>query len=145
MQRIAGGSVSELGRVGAAAWVLDETELAVRVLREVLSRLRAPSIRGGSGGAISALAWACIDSGRWDEALAAAREANDIAAAYKMETVAASADLAAATVAAMRGDHDQVAPLLASALASVDAAEYRGFTARTGTPQASPRWPKAAT
>lgn len=31
-----------------------------------------------------------IDSGRWDEALAAAAEASDIAAAYKMETVAGS-------------------------------------------------------
>jgi DNA-binding CsgD family transcriptional regulator len=80
---------------------------------------------------LSVLEWACIDSGRWDDALAAAREANDIAAAYKMETVAGSADLAAATVLAMRGDHDRVAPLLARVLAAVDVAEYRGFAART--------------
>jgi DNA-binding CsgD family transcriptional regulator len=76
------------------------------------------------------LEWACIDSGRWDDALAAAREASDIAAAYKMETVAGSADLATATVAAMRGDHDQVAPLLARVVAVVDTSEYRGFAAR---------------
>jgi DNA-binding CsgD family transcriptional regulator len=80
---------------------------------------------------LSVLEWACIDSGRWDDALAAAREASDIAAAYKMETVAGSADLATATVAAMRGDHDQVAPLLARVLAAVDTSEYRGFAART--------------
>src|SRR4029077_21040809 len=61
---------------------------------------------------------------------AAAREANDIAAAYKMETVAGSADLATATVLAMRGDHDRVAPLLARVLTAVDVAEYRGFAAR---------------
>ena len=48
-----------------------------------------------------------------------------------METVAGSADLATATVAAMRGDHDQVAPLLARVLAAVDTSEYRGFAART--------------
>ncbi len=60
----------------------------------------------------------------------AAREASDAAAAYKMETVAATADLTTATVSAMRGDHDQVAPLLASTLATVDAADYRAFTAR---------------
>ena len=101
------------------------------MLREALGRLRAPGVRGASGAMLSVLEWACIDSGRWDDALAAAREASDIAAAYKMETVAASADLAAATVAAMRGDHDRVAPLLARVLAAVDTSEYRGFTART--------------
>ena len=120
----------DLGKVGGAAWILDETELAVRVLREALTRLRAPGVRGASGAVLSVLEWACIDSGRWDDALAAAREASDIAAAYKMETVAASADLAAATVAAMRSDHDQVAPLLDRVIAAVDTSEYRGFAAR---------------
>jgi DNA-binding CsgD family transcriptional regulator len=130
LQRIAGGSPSDLGKVGGAAWILDETELAVRVLRQALSQLRAPGVRGASGAVLSVLEWACIDSGRWDDALAAAREARDIAAAYNMETVAASADLATATVMAMRGDHDQVAPLLAQVSAAVDIAEYRGFAAR---------------
>ena len=138
LQRIADRSLSDLdtsgrpdlGKVGGAAWILDETELAVRVLREALTRLRAPGVRGASGAVLSVLEWACIDSGRWDDALAAAREASDIAAAYKMETVAASADLTAATVAAMRGDHDQVAPLLDRVIAAVDTSEYRGFAAR---------------
>jgi hypothetical protein len=75
LHRIASGSLCDLGKVGGAAWLLDETELAVRVLREALSRLRAPGVRGASGGVLWALEWACIDSGRWDEALAAAREA----------------------------------------------------------------------
>jgi len=131
LQRIAGGSLFDLGKVGGAAWILDETELAVKVLREALSRLRAPGVRGASGGVLWALEWACIDSGRWDEALAAAREASDIAAAYKMETVACSADLTTATVAAMRGDHDRVAPLLARVLAAADTSQYREFAART--------------
>jgi DNA-binding CsgD family transcriptional regulator len=131
LHRIADGSLRDRGKVGGAAWILDETELAVRVLREALSRLRAPGVRGASGAVLSVLEWACIDSGRWDDALAAAREANDIAAAYKMETVAGSADLAMATVLAMRGDHDRVAPLLARVLAAVDQSEYRGFAART--------------
>jgi DNA-binding CsgD family transcriptional regulator len=130
LHRIAGGSPGDLGKVGGAAWILDETELAVRVLREALSRLRAPGVRGASGAALSVLEWACIDSGRWDDALAAAREATDIAAAYKMETVAGSADLATATVLAMRGDHNRVAPLLARVIAVVDVAQYRGFAAR---------------
>ncbi|MER5517727.1 AAA family ATPase [Streptomyces sp. NPDC002763] len=133
LRRLTDGSHGPLfdpGTVGAAAWVLDETELAVRVLREALSRLRAPGVRGASGGVLSALEWAYVDSGRWDDALAAAREAGDIAAAYKMETVAGSADLTTAVVAALRGDHEQVAPLLARVRAAVDTSEYRGFAAR---------------
>ena len=130
LRRIAGRTLTEVGQVGAAAWLLDETELAVRLLRDAVSTQAAPGLRGRSVGALSALQWAYIDSGRWDEALAAAREAADTAAAYNMETVAASADLATACVLAMRGDHDQVRPLLASALARLDAAEYRAFTAR---------------
>ncbi|MGW1787198.1 AAA family ATPase, partial [Streptomyces sp. NPDC002143] len=118
------------GLVGAAAWVLNETETAVGLMRESLTGLRAWGMRGASGGVLSALEWAYIDSGRWDEALAAAREANDIAAAYKMETVAGSADLTLATVAAMRGDLDNVGPLLTRVHAAVDAAEYNGFAAR---------------
>jgi DNA-binding CsgD family transcriptional regulator len=130
LHRIAGRTTTDPATVGAAAWLLDETELAVRLLREALSRLRAPGMRGGSGAALSALQWACIDSGRWDEALAAAREASDAAAAYGMETVAASADLASATVLAMRGDLDRVQPLLTTALASADGTEYRSVAAR---------------
>jgi DNA-binding CsgD family transcriptional regulator len=130
MHRIARGSLCDPCQVGGAAWILDETELAVRVLREGLSQSRAPGVGGVSGGVLSALEGACIDSGRWDEALAAAREASDIAAAYQMETLACLADLATATVAAMRGDHDRVAPLLARVRAAVDTSEYRGFAAR---------------
>ena len=130
LHRIAARPVANQARTGVAAWLLDETELAVRLLREALSRLRAPGVRGSSAAALSALQWACIDSGRWDEALATAREAADIAAAYKMETVAAIADLTTATVLVMRGQHDQVGPLLASALAAVGADEYRSVAAR---------------
>jgi DNA-binding CsgD family transcriptional regulator len=130
LRRIVDGSISDLARVGGAAWSLDETELAIRVLREALSRLRAPGIGGASGAVLSCLEWACTDSGRWDEALSAARDARDIAAAYKMETVAATADLVTATILAMRGDHRQVPALLARVLAAVDEAVYRGIAAR---------------
>ena len=130
LQRIAEGDVVDLGKLGAAAWILDETELAVRLLREAQTRLRAPGVSSRSGAVLSALQWSCIDSGRWDDALDAAYEAGDIAAAYKMDPVAATTDLTVATIAAMRGDHEQVAPLLARAVSTVDAAVLRGFAAR---------------
>lgn len=124
------GKVSDPGMAGAAAWLLDATELAVRLLREALSRLREPGMRGGSGAALSALQWAYIDSGRWDEALAAGREAYDAAAAYRMETVAASADLSTATVLAFRGEAAEVRRLLARATKIADGREYRSVAAR---------------
>jgi DNA-binding CsgD family transcriptional regulator len=121
---------TDAGQLGAAAWLLDETELAVRLLRAAAGRLRAPGMGGRSGGVLSALQWACLDSGRWDESLGAAREAADAGAAYRMETVAASADIAAAMVHALRGDLGRVRPLLARATATLDMAEYRAFAAR---------------
>jgi hypothetical protein len=39
-----------------AAWLLDETGLAVRLLREALSQLRAPGVRGSSAAALSGAA-----------------------------------------------------------------------------------------
>ena len=130
LYRIVGGPLSDPAKVGGAAWALDETEHAVQVLREALTELRAPGVRGASGAVLSVLEWACLDSGRWDEALSAAREASDIAAAYKMETVAASADLVTATALALRGEHAQVPSLLARVIAAVDEIVYRGFAAR---------------
>jgi DNA-binding CsgD family transcriptional regulator len=130
VKRMAGRALADPGKVGAAAWSLDEPELAVQVLRQALTKLRAPGVRGASGAVLSCLQWACADSGRWDEALAAAREAADIAAAYKMQAVAANSHLVTATIAAMRGEQEQVTPLLARVLADVDEAVYRGFAAR---------------
>lgn len=132
LRRIAAGTMQDLARVGGAAWSLDETELAVQVLRQALSRLGGPSVRGASGAVLSCLEWACVDSGRWDEALDAAVRASEIAAAHKMETVSGQADLVTATVAAMRGEVTEVAPLLARVRARVDEAVYRGFAARAG-------------
>jgi DNA-binding CsgD family transcriptional regulator len=127
LRRLVGGGVSEPADAGAAAWLLDETNLAIRLLREDLSRVRD---RGRYGPVLSALLWAYIDSGRWDETLATARETADTAAAYKMDTIAASADLATATVLALRGHHDQVQPLITSALAKIDATADRATAAR---------------
>jgi hypothetical protein len=48
LHRAAGGSLTDSTKVAGAAWILDETELAVRVLREAFSRLRTPGVRGAS-------------------------------------------------------------------------------------------------
>ncbi|HEY4463018.1 MAG TPA: LuxR family transcriptional regulator, partial [Streptosporangiaceae bacterium] len=119
-----------LWRVGSAAWLLDESELAITLLNEAMDRLRAPGMQGTSGPGLTALGWAYIDTGRWDEAQEAAAEAFDLAEANQMELVAASADLIAATVLAGRADTGAARRHADRALAHADLAKCGLVTAR---------------
>src|SRR6202011_604955 len=79
---------------------------------------------------LTALGWAYIDAGRWDEALEAAAEAADLAEANQMELVAASADLIAATVLALRADSGAARRHADRALTNADPAESGLIAAR---------------
>ena len=114
----------------SAAWLLDETDLAITLLHDTMQRLRAPGVRGASGGSLTVLGWVYIDTGRWDEAQEAAAAAADLAEANQMELVAASADVIAATVLALRGDSSAARRHAARALAAVDPAECGLVAAR---------------
>jgi DNA-binding CsgD family transcriptional regulator len=130
--QIAGSPIEEpsLWRVASAAWLLDESDLAITLLQDAMQRLRAPGVRGTSGGTLTVLGWAYIDTGRWDEALDAAAEAASVAEANQMETIAASADVITATVLALRADADAARRHAARALATVDPAECGLIAAR---------------
>ena len=132
LRKIAGSPIEEpsLWRVASAAWLLDESDLAITLLQDAMQRLRAPGVRGTSGGSLTALGWAYIDTGRWDEAQEAAAEAADLAEANQMELVAASADVITATVLALRGDSGAARRHAARALAAVDPAECGLVAAR---------------
>jgi DNA-binding CsgD family transcriptional regulator/tetratricopeptide (TPR) repeat protein len=108
LRQVSGSPLDEaaLWRLGSAAWLLDESDLAITLLQDAMQRLRAPGTQGTSGPGLTALGWTYIDTGRWDEAQEAAAEAADLAQANQMELVAAAADLIAATVLALRGDSD---------------------------------------
>jgi DNA-binding CsgD family transcriptional regulator len=108
---------------GSAAFLLDETGLAIGLLEDALQRLRAPGVQGTSGTALTGLAWAYIDAGRWDDALDVAAEAAGLAEANHMDIVAASADVIAATVLALRGESGAARGHADRALAAVDPAE----------------------
>jgi len=125
LRRIARSALEEpaLWRAGSAAWLLDESDLAIQMLQDAMQRLQAPGTRGTSGPGLTALGWAYTDAGRWDEALEVAAEAADLAEANQMDIVAASADVIAAAVLAMRGDSTAARRHAGRALASVDPAE----------------------
>ncbi len=132
LREIAGSAIEEpsLWRIASTAWILDESDLAVRMLQDVMQRLRAPGVRGTSGGGLTLLGWAYIDTGRWDEALDVAAEAASMAEANHMELIAASADVITATVLALRGDSGAARRHAARALATVDPAECGLVAAR---------------
>jgi DNA-binding CsgD family transcriptional regulator len=132
LHKIAGSPKEEasLWRVASAAWILDESDLGVRLLQDAMQRLRAPGVLGTSGGSLTVLGWAYIDTGRWDEALEVAAEAAGLADANRMDIVAASADVITATVLAMRADSGAARRHTARALAAVDPAECGLVAAR---------------
>jgi DNA-binding CsgD family transcriptional regulator len=132
LRNILGSPIAEpsLWRIASAAWLLDESDLAITLLEDAMQRLRAPGVRGTSGGSLTVLGWAYIDTGRWDEALDVAAEAAGIGEANNMEIVAASADVISATVLALRADSDAARRHAARALATVDPAECGLVAAR---------------
>jgi DNA-binding CsgD family transcriptional regulator len=132
LRSILGSPIEEpsLWRIASAAWLLDESNLAITLLEDAMRRLRAPGVRGTSGGTLTVLGWAYIDTGRWDEALDVAAEAAGTAEANNMEIVAASADAITATVLALRADSDAARGSANRALAAVDPAECGLVAAR---------------
>jgi DNA-binding CsgD family transcriptional regulator len=125
LRRIAGSDLAEpaLWRAGSAAWLLDESGLAIDMLQDAMRLLRAPGTRGTSGPGLTALGWAYHDIGRWDDALDAAAEAADLAEAHQMHIVAASADVIMANVLAMRADSGAARRHAGRALSAVDPAD----------------------
>ena len=130
LHRLTAAALDDPSVPGAAAWLLDEPELAVELLQEAVRRLQASGVRGASGAALSALGWTYIDTGRWDNALAVCAQASDLAEAYQMDIVAAAADVSVATVLAGRADSSAARAHAARALARIDPAQSRGVTAR---------------
>src|SRR6266852_4521172 len=132
LRQTAGSPIEEpsLWRIASAAWLLDESDLAITLLQDAMQRLRAPGVRGTSGGSLTVLGWAYIDTGRWDDALDVAAEAAGLAEANHMEIVAANADLITATVLALRGDSGAARRHADRALATVDPAECGLVAAR---------------
>ena len=125
LRTLAGSPIEEpsLWRMASAAWLLDESALAARLLQDAMQRLRAPGVRGTSGGSLTVLGWVYIDTGRWDDALDAAAEAASMAETNQMDVVAASADAITATVLALRGDSAAARRHADRALATADPAE----------------------
>ncbi|MCK9792759.1 AAA family ATPase [Isoptericola sp. 4D.3] len=111
--------INELNVLGGAAWVLDETVLAARLLGELLELFSHGPTEGTNALVSATLAAGLHELGRWDDAQAHAEDAVRVAEATGMPVVRASAVETAALLAAGRGRVDEARELAQHALADV--------------------------
>ncbi|MEV0616587.1 AAA family ATPase [Nonomuraea sp. NPDC050404] len=109
--------------LAVAAWVLDETPLAVRTFDEAVQswRTRGP-LPDGLGGVV---ALAYFEYGRWDRARAVSAELAALPAATGLDHAVACAHAVEAMVAAAQGDAAGARALADEALRLVDPLESR--------------------
>ena len=108
---------------GAAAWLLDQTTDAIGLLRAGCDDRRA---HAACGGALTALGWAYLDAGWWDDALKLTAEARGFPAP---DIASSGGTLITATIEGARGNTERARALIADALAA-DPEHSRLITAR---------------
>ncbi|MER5914978.1 AAA family ATPase [Streptomyces sp. NPDC001982] len=116
--------------LGAAAWALDETEMAVQLLGTMLEIYRQASTAGGNATVASAHAMALFEAGRWPAALAGVGEAERAAAVGGLELATVSNQILAGALAAVRGDSRRARQTLADATHDFDLRGTRTFEVR---------------
>ncbi|CAL9640000.1 helix-turn-helix transcriptional regulator [Streptomyces sp. enrichment culture] len=115
-----------LTAVGIMAWLLDETPQAVRAFDEAFDRWRVQgSLPEGLGGAV---AWACVERGRWDQAREACARTTAVAQAAGLDHAAACAATVDAVVLAYQGDAPAARARAGEALALIDPLESRSVS-----------------
>ncbi|AQZ70602.1 LuxR family transcriptional regulator [[Actinomadura] parvosata subsp. kistnae] len=118
-----GGGPERLTALAVAAWVLDETPLAVRTFDAAVRSWRsAGPLPDGLGGVV---ALACFEYGRWDQARALCAELGALPAAARLHHAVACAHAIEAMVVAAQGDPATARALADEALRLVDPLESR--------------------
>ncbi|MBO1413742.1 LuxR family transcriptional regulator [Streptomyces sp. FH025] len=123
-------ALGDLTMLGAAAWILDETDLSVRLLGRAMDHYRPVATAGANCTLTHALALALFDGGAWTAAGATAEEAFCLAAEAGAEYVAVGAPIIQATLRAVRGDHTGARELAAEAVRRVDLHKSRSLYVR---------------
>ncbi|GGN88401.1 transcriptional regulator [Streptomyces albiflavescens] len=123
-------SVGEIAAVGATAWILDETELAVRLLGQAMDHLRRTGTTGTNATVAQALALARFESGAWAGTQAAAEDAFWMATEAGADNVTVGSSLLQATLHALRGDHEAARVLAQQAVRGLDLRKSRSLHVR---------------
>ncbi|MGY1495615.1 helix-turn-helix transcriptional regulator [Streptomyces sp. QTS52] len=123
--------LSRLVVVGAAAWVLDETAEAVRLLGAALDHLRRSPTAGANATVANALGLALYESGSWTQARTVFDESYRTAAEAGLEIVAAGSPVTGATILALRGDTEAARAAVQRAVHGIDLPNSRSLQVRT--------------
>ncbi|WP_071286623.1 AAA family ATPase [Mycolicibacterium llatzerense] len=127
---IEGLGVLDLSLIGLAAGVTDESELSIRTLRIAQSLMTQHDSTNGHALTTTVLAWSCVDTGRWDEALRITSQLHTLGAVSDQPLVTATGDLIRATVATRRGDTAAARVQLTAALNVLDFQDNRLHSAQ---------------
>ncbi|GAB3143114.1 LuxR family transcriptional regulator [Microbispora hainanensis] len=119
----AGGRPAELTALAVAAWVLDETPLAIRTFDEAVESWRTDGPLPDGLGGVVALAY--FECGRWDRARAVCAGLGALPAAARLDHAVACAHAIEAMVVACQGDAAGARALADEALRLVDPLESR--------------------
>ncbi|BBX86239.1 AAA family ATPase [Mycolicibacterium aubagnense] len=120
----------DLSLIGLAAGVTDESELSIRSLRGAQSLMTQHDSTNGQALTAAILAWSCVDSGRWDEALRITGQLHTLGAVSDQPLITATGDLIRATVTAHRGDTASARDHIGTALNVVGFQDNRLHAAR---------------
>ncbi|MFF2128752.1 helix-turn-helix transcriptional regulator [Streptomyces olivochromogenes] len=123
--------LSRLVVSGGAAWVLDETAEAIRLLGAAMDHLRRSPTSGANATVAQALALALYESGSWTKARAALDEAYGLAAEGGLENVVVGAPVLRATLLALRGDTEEARAAVQRAVHGIDLPNCRSLQVRT--------------
>jgi DNA-binding CsgD family transcriptional regulator len=104
-----------LAHMGAAAWLLDQTGRAIKLLESAREAADVDENHAAAGDPLAALGWAYVDAGRWPEALEVAAASDQAASA---DPAGATGRLISATIEAARGQTGQARVYVAAALAA---------------------------
>ncbi|WP_405887304.1 AAA family ATPase [Streptomyces sp. NBC_01136] len=115
---------------GGAAWILDETTEAIRLLGAAMEHLRRSPTSGANATVAQALALALYESGSWTEARAALDEAYGLAAEGGLENVVVGAPVLGATLLALRGDTEAARAAVQRAVHGIDLPNCRSLQVR---------------
>ncbi|MCX5345028.1 ATP-binding protein [Streptomyces atratus] len=99
------GSLTALVSLGAAAWILDETDEAVRLLGQAMDQLRRTATAGTNCTVAQVLALALFESGDWTASQSAAEDAFWMATEAGADNITVGSPLLQATLRAARGGH----------------------------------------
>ncbi|MCL6670116.1 ATP-binding protein [Streptomyces panaciradicis] len=122
--------VDQLTIMGGAAWVLDETATAVRLLGAAMEHLQSATTVGSNATLGQALALAQFETGAWEAAWASAEDARRVAAENGLEMAGRAAMFVAAALLALRGRSDEARKAIDRAVEGVDPAESRALGVR---------------